>query len=112
MCERMRQKWSMPSSISRVRRAAWADDGAGLLEQRGPRLHGGAHFGLHRQAAAGVQQQANAQAAQAFRPGSKPRQAMSWAAGSCCRARRAGQHLHHQRGVLPLRVMGPAARPV
>ena len=42
------------------------DDGAGRLEAPGRRLDRRAHLGLDRQAAAGVQQQADPQAAQLF----------------------------------------------
>ncbi len=87
--------------------------GTGLLEQAGGMFHGGAHFVLDWQAAASVQQQAQAQATQAlhalvaFAPGD----GLVGQAHAVARIGRA-QHLHHQRGVLHGACYGPAARPV
>jgi hypothetical protein len=55
--------------LAREKGAHGLDDGAGLLEQPGCGRHGGAHLAIQAQAAAGVQQQAQAQAAQAFQAG-------------------------------------------
>lgn len=55
--------------LAREKGAHGLDDGAGLLEQARGRFNGGAYLGVGGQAAAGVQQQAQAQAAQALQAG-------------------------------------------
>lgn len=99
--ERTRQKWSSPASSSGVmKRRQRRDDGALRLEQPGGVLDGDADGRLHGQAAAGLQQQADAQALQrALLPPSPATSRSPAAAAPCCRARQAAQHLHQQRGV-------------
>ena len=101
-----------PSSMAGVMNGAIGSHGTGLLEQAGG-LFTAAVIRVDRQAAAaGVQQQADAQAAQAFRgPGRIGPRQWAWA-GSCCRAGPGGRAPTSSVRRRPPCVMGPAARPV
>jgi hypothetical protein len=88
--------------------------GAGGLEPSGGGLHGGGDLGLHRQAAAGIQQQADAQALQVLGRRGRHAGQSSACAGRLMLSRASGwlSTCIISAASLTLRVMGPAARPV
>jgi hypothetical protein len=112
--ERMRQKWSMPSSMACVMKGCMASTTAPARFEKARRMFDcRAHLGLDREAAARIEQQPDAQAAQVVGRHVEAAQSMS-CAGRLMLSRASGfdSACIINAASPTVRVIGPAARPM